>query len=287
MSRYARSYEGEKRTANVDFQLTPSERAALETGAAESGASLSQHARELCLRRSGEAQIVAGTRRNPDRARDYERAVGNREQPQSAYAVTATRQRPRRSCRSCRRRRKCSRPRSPRCWRCDSALQSRAGRDGSRALCLGGGQRPRDRQQTAQGTEGRAEPRRMDRRRRISASRSRAARTPTLPAASWNSTRSTRPAAPSDAKRIASTCRLAGGRANSRPASRWKRPRAVPPQGARHGKRQRAFRRAQRRELQPPPHRRLEDQSRHRPRLRPQGQLSEAVEMGGGIRARA
>ena len=58
---------GQRRKANRvhRFKLTPSERAALETGAAESGASLSQHARELCLRRSGAAQIVAGTRRNP------------------------------------------------------------------------------------------------------------------------------------------------------------------------------------------------------------------------------
>ncbi|MGO9005293.1 MAG: plasmid mobilization protein [Beijerinckiaceae bacterium] len=66
MARYARAYEGEKRTAKVTVQLTPSERATLEKGAERAGApSLSQHARELCLRRSAAAQIVAGTRRDP------------------------------------------------------------------------------------------------------------------------------------------------------------------------------------------------------------------------------
>jgi hypothetical protein len=65
MARHKRDYAGEKRTQFLVVKLTPSERAALEGGAAETGANLSQHARELCLRRSGEAQIVAGTRRNP------------------------------------------------------------------------------------------------------------------------------------------------------------------------------------------------------------------------------
>jgi hypothetical protein len=60
MSRYARSYVGERRSAKVTLKLTPSERTALETGA-----SLSEHARQLCLRRFGGAARVAGTRRNP------------------------------------------------------------------------------------------------------------------------------------------------------------------------------------------------------------------------------
>jgi hypothetical protein len=68
MARRKREDRGEKRTAFIGFQLTPSERAALEHGAAKVGASLSQHARELCLRRSGGAQIVAKTRRNPTAA---------------------------------------------------------------------------------------------------------------------------------------------------------------------------------------------------------------------------
>lgn len=66
MARYASSYAGEKRTEHVALHLTPSERATLESGAVQAQVSLSQHARELCLRRSIAAQIVAGTRRNPD-----------------------------------------------------------------------------------------------------------------------------------------------------------------------------------------------------------------------------
>lgn len=65
MARYASSYEGEKRTEKLTVQLTPSERAALERGKERAGAaSLSQHARDLCLRRSGDAPVVAGTMRN-------------------------------------------------------------------------------------------------------------------------------------------------------------------------------------------------------------------------------
>jgi len=74
MSRYERSYEGERRSEKVTVQLTPSERAALEAGAAETGATLSQHVRELCLRRSGASRGVAGMRRNPE-ARELLNAV--------------------------------------------------------------------------------------------------------------------------------------------------------------------------------------------------------------------
>ena len=66
MARYSRDYTGERRTEKVTVQLTPSEREALLKAAAKAGASLSQHARELCLRRSAAAQIVAGTRRSPE-----------------------------------------------------------------------------------------------------------------------------------------------------------------------------------------------------------------------------
>ena len=65
MARHKKAYAGEKLTAKVTFKLMPSERAALETGAAESGANLSQHTREVCLRGFGGAARVAGTRRNP------------------------------------------------------------------------------------------------------------------------------------------------------------------------------------------------------------------------------
>ncbi len=48
------------------YQLTPGERAELETAAAEAGLSLSHFVRVLCLRRVPEAGAIAGTRRNPD-----------------------------------------------------------------------------------------------------------------------------------------------------------------------------------------------------------------------------
>jgi hypothetical protein len=66
MSRYAKEYSGERRTAKVTVQLTPSERTALEKDAEGRGTSLSQLARELCLRRSSlTSPVVAGTRRDP------------------------------------------------------------------------------------------------------------------------------------------------------------------------------------------------------------------------------
>jgi hypothetical protein len=80
MARYARDYSGERRTVKVTVQLTPSERSALEEAAARAGASLSQHARELCLRRSPAASpVVAGTRRSPDAKAlaNHFHAIGN------------------------------------------------------------------------------------------------------------------------------------------------------------------------------------------------------------------
>lgn len=79
MARYAKSDVGERRTASLRLQLTPSERAELETGAAAAGTHLSQYVRELCLRRSGAGSVVAGTKRNPDaRALIHElTAIGN------------------------------------------------------------------------------------------------------------------------------------------------------------------------------------------------------------------
>ena len=65
MARYERSYVGERRTAPLRLQLTPSERAELEAAAARQGApTLSTYARELLFRRPG--GVVAGTRRNPE-----------------------------------------------------------------------------------------------------------------------------------------------------------------------------------------------------------------------------
>jgi uncharacterized protein (DUF1778 family) len=66
VARYERSYEGERRTAPLRLQLTPSERDELDTAAARQGATLSAFTRELLFRRS--ATVVAGTRRNPEAA---------------------------------------------------------------------------------------------------------------------------------------------------------------------------------------------------------------------------
>ena len=66
MARYRKSHVGERRTASLRLQLTPSERAELEEGAAAAGTHLSQYVRELCLRRAAAAPVVAGTTRNPD-----------------------------------------------------------------------------------------------------------------------------------------------------------------------------------------------------------------------------
>ena len=66
MARYEKHYTGQKRTAALCVQLTPSERAELDAAAALQGASVSDYSRELLFRRS--AAVVAGTRRNPEAA---------------------------------------------------------------------------------------------------------------------------------------------------------------------------------------------------------------------------
>ena len=66
MARYNRSYAGERRTAPLRVQLTPSERERLDAAAAGQGAPLSVYARELLFRRSDAA--IAGIRRNPEAA---------------------------------------------------------------------------------------------------------------------------------------------------------------------------------------------------------------------------
>jgi len=79
MARHKRDHSGEKFSAALRLQLTPSQRATLEKGAVRAGTTLSQFARELCLRRSGAAETVAGTRRSPDAERIAEQliAIGN------------------------------------------------------------------------------------------------------------------------------------------------------------------------------------------------------------------
>src|SRR5277367_4562819 len=76
MARYERSYSGERRTAPLRLQLTPTERNALEAAAAGQGATLSAYARELLFRRA--AAMVADTRRNPEAKAlaDELRAIG-------------------------------------------------------------------------------------------------------------------------------------------------------------------------------------------------------------------
>jgi hypothetical protein len=65
MARYAKSDASERRTASLRLQLTPSERAKLEKGAAEAGTHLSEYVRELCLRRTGANPVVGGPKRDP------------------------------------------------------------------------------------------------------------------------------------------------------------------------------------------------------------------------------
>jgi len=66
MARYNRTYVGERRTAPLRLQLTPSERDELDAAAAGQGTTLSVYTRELLFRRS--AAVVAGARRNPEAA---------------------------------------------------------------------------------------------------------------------------------------------------------------------------------------------------------------------------
>ena len=68
MSRYKKSYTGERRTVHVGFYITPSEAAILDAAAERQGAARSDFARELIFRRLGMPGIVAGARRNPEKA---------------------------------------------------------------------------------------------------------------------------------------------------------------------------------------------------------------------------
>lgn len=64
MARHKRDYSGELRSVKVTVQLTPSERAAFEEAAkASSARSLSEHARDLCLRRTSPTGPSSGSTR--------------------------------------------------------------------------------------------------------------------------------------------------------------------------------------------------------------------------------
>jgi hypothetical protein len=66
MARLQRSYAGERRTAPLRLQLTPSERAEVDAAAAGQGVHLSEYSRQRLLQR--QAPVVAGARRNPEAA---------------------------------------------------------------------------------------------------------------------------------------------------------------------------------------------------------------------------
>jgi Bacterial mobilisation protein (MobC) len=91
MPRYKKDYTGERRSTSINFQLTPTERKQIEAAAEAAGAGLSEYARELCLRRSTVAAIIAGVRRNPE-ARALMRqltAIGNNLNQLARVANTA------------------------------------------------------------------------------------------------------------------------------------------------------------------------------------------------------
>jgi Bacterial mobilisation protein (MobC) len=67
VARYERTYAGERRSAHLGVQLTPSERDELKAAAANEGATVSEFTREVLLRRLG-SPGVAGTRRSPHTA---------------------------------------------------------------------------------------------------------------------------------------------------------------------------------------------------------------------------
>lgn len=79
MARYSAANDtGERRTAGLTLWLTPTERQQLGDAARQEGAPIGEYVRQLCLRRGGHGQVVAGTRRNPDAKRlaDELRAIG-------------------------------------------------------------------------------------------------------------------------------------------------------------------------------------------------------------------
>jgi Bacterial mobilisation protein (MobC) len=67
MARYELSFSGDRRTSALHVQLTPGERAEIETAARHSGvASLSAYARLLLFHRFAEFELFASPQRNPD-----------------------------------------------------------------------------------------------------------------------------------------------------------------------------------------------------------------------------
>ena len=81
MARYERSYTGERRTAALRLQLTPSERDELDAAAERQGASVSDLAREILFRRRSAARPSVGT--------NTEAAIIKRELEASQHAHNA------------------------------------------------------------------------------------------------------------------------------------------------------------------------------------------------------
>lgn len=79
MARYSANDDSERRSKALRAWLTPGEYAGLAASAARVGAPLSDHVRQLCLRRHGDTPVVAGARRNPEAKQlaDELRAIGN------------------------------------------------------------------------------------------------------------------------------------------------------------------------------------------------------------------
>ena len=66
MSRYGQTYDGERRSSGLRVQLTPSERAAIEAAAENTGASTSEFVRKQCLKGIHAAGRSAVVRRSPE-----------------------------------------------------------------------------------------------------------------------------------------------------------------------------------------------------------------------------
>jgi hypothetical protein len=82
MSRYEKSYQGERRTAALRLQLTPAERAELDAAAADQGARVSTVAREMMFRRSAARPsgitpaVIDRTRKDLDASQRANNSVG-------------------------------------------------------------------------------------------------------------------------------------------------------------------------------------------------------------------
>jgi len=79
MARYRATDAAERRTASLRSWVTPGEHERIKEAASRSGTPVSDYVRELCLRRQGIPQVVAGGRRNPEAKAlaDELRSIGN------------------------------------------------------------------------------------------------------------------------------------------------------------------------------------------------------------------